>query len=154
MEKWFRISLFHHGQDCIICCVAKIIWYSRGCPSLSVAGMFSDCHTGQMNSHCMLNTSWKYKKTWKYLQYVFRVSSSTTSGLSLLFDLPILILSSPPHHQIHFGTEHLLLAPLRSARLPKTHTNQEQFRCNDTRGKQGKHTIVFAFDGGNKSGSG
>lgn len=54
---------------------------------------------------------------WKYLQYVFLVSSSTTSGLSLLFDLPILILSSPPRHQIHFGSEHLLLPPLHCGLL-------------------------------------
>lgn len=88
------------------------------------------------------------KKTWQYLQYVFLVSSSTTSGLSLLFDLPM-IFSSPPHLQIHFDTKHLLLLPLQSAPLPKTHRNEDRFRCNNTEETRETH-YCFALEEGRK----
>lgn len=122
---------------------------------------------GQMKSFCVFNTSQIYithlKKTWWYLQYVFRVSSSTTSGLSLLFDLPILILSSPPHLQIHFGTEHLLLAPLpgcssaRNTHKPKSSSGammKRETRENNNscfcfwRRKQVRFRLVFWRESG------
>lgn len=43
-----------------------------------------------------------------------------------------MIFSSTPHLQIHLVTQHRLLPPLRSASLPKAHTNEGQFRCNNT----------------------
>lgn len=44
-----------------------------------------------------------------------------------------MIFSSTPHLQIHLGTQHLLLPPLlQSTPLPKAHTNEGQFRCNNT----------------------
>lgn len=95
----------------------------------------------------------KNKKTWQYLQYVFLVSSSTTSGLSLLFDLPM-IFSSPPHLQIHFGTKHLLLPPLQSAPLPKTHRNEDRFRCDNTEETRETHYCFALEEGRKKSKSG
>lgn len=43
-----------------------------------------------------------------------------------------MVFSSPLHLQIRLGTQHLLLPPLRSAPLHKTHTNEGQLRCNNT----------------------
>lgn len=60
-----------------------------------------------------------------------------------------MIFNSPPHLQIHLGTQHLLLPPLQSAPLPKTHTNEGRFRCNNTSEIRETH-FCFGLEEGKK----